>query len=46
MNARHMILVTRFIDAVDNGSASNILHLWPIDGMGILHECSVYILAL
>ena len=45
INARHMLLVTRFIDAVDNGSASNILHLWPIASMGILHECSVYILA-
>ena len=41
-----MILVTRFIDAVDKGSASTILHLWPIDVMGILHECSVYTFAL
>ena len=39
----NMILVTRFIDAVNN---NYILHLWPINVLNILHDCDVYILAL
>ena len=39
----NMILVTRFIDAVNN---NYILHLWPINVLNILHDCDAYILAL
>ena len=38
----NMILVTRFIDAVNN---NYILHLWPINVLNILHDCDAYILA-